>query len=145
MITDLWRYFAGFGFIAAPFFKLRGIAILAGALFVGTFAGLVITGLAGSDTWPWIFGIALMASPIIGAIAMAGVLFGWLVKLVIRKATSEPTESSDDADWQFTQGRKHPPQTRNGNRSRCQACVIAANLAHPGAVPSGHSLGGRAA
>lgn|GEM_PF-5962327 len=33
----------------------------------------------------------------------------------------------------------------NGNRSRCQACVIAANLAHPGAVPSGHSLGGRAA
>jgi len=39
-----------------------------------------------------------MASPIIGAIALAGVLFGWLVKLVIWKATSEPTESSDDAD-----------------------------------------------
>lgn len=98
MITDLWPYFAGSGFIAALFFKLRGIAILAGALFVGAFAGLAITGLAGSDTWPWIFGIALMASPIIGAIALAGVLLGWLIKAVIWKATSEPTQSSDDAD-----------------------------------------------
>jgi MFS family permease len=98
MITDLWPYFAGSGFIAALFFKLRGIAILAGALFAAAFAGLAISGLAGSDTWPWIFGIALMASPIIGAIALAGVLLGWLVKLVIWKATSEPTQSSDDVD-----------------------------------------------
>ncbi len=98
MITDLWPYFAGSGFIAALFFKLRGIAILAGVLFVGAFAGLAITGLAGSNTWPWIFGIALMASPIIGAIALAGVLLGWLIKAVIWKATSEPTQSSDDAD-----------------------------------------------
>lgn len=98
MITDLWPYFAGSGFIAALFFKLRGIAILAGALIAAAFAGLAITGLAGSETWPWIFGIALMASPIIGAIALAGVLVGWLVKLVIWKATSEPTQSSDDVD-----------------------------------------------
>jgi hypothetical protein len=98
MITDLWPYFAGFGFIAALFFKLRGIAILAGALFAAAFGGPAITGLAGSDTWPWNFGIALMASPVIGAIALAGVLVGWLVKLVIWKATSEPTQSSDDVD-----------------------------------------------
>ncbi|MFI8718843.1 hypothetical protein ACIGHF_13310 [Stenotrophomonas sp. NPDC077464] len=98
MITDLWPYFGGFGFIAALFFKVRGILILACVLFVGAFAGLAITGLAGSDTWPWIFGIALMASPIFGAIALAGVLVGWLVKAVIWKATSESTESSDDVD-----------------------------------------------
>lgn len=98
MITDLWPYFAGFGFIAALFFKVCGIAILAGTLFAGTFAGLAITGLAGSDTWPWIFGIALMASPIIGAIALAGVLLGWLIKAVIWKATSEPMQSSHDVD-----------------------------------------------
>jgi len=98
MITDLWPYFAGSGFIAALFFKFRGIAILACALLAAAFAGLVISGLAGSDTWPWIFGIALMASPIIGAIALAGVLLGWLIKLVIWKATSESNQSSDDTD-----------------------------------------------
>lgn len=98
MITDLWPYFTGFGFIAALFFKFRGIAILACALLAAAFAGLVISGLAGADKWPWIFGIALMVSPIIGAIALPGVLLGWLVKLVIWKATRESMQSSDDAD-----------------------------------------------
>ena len=98
MITDLWPYFAGFGFIAALIFKFRGIAILACALFVATFAGLAISGLAGSDKWPWIFGIALMASPLIGAMALPGVLLGWLIKAVIWKATSELDQSSDGDD-----------------------------------------------
>lgn len=39
MITDLWPYFAGFGFIAALFFKFRGVAVLAGNLFAAAFGG----------------------------------------------------------------------------------------------------------
>jgi hypothetical protein len=94
-ITDLWPYFFGFGFIAALFFNIRGIVILALVLLASAFAGLVISGLAGEDKWPWLFGIALMASPIIGGIAAPGILLGWLAKLVVRKAI-ESERSGDD-------------------------------------------------
>lgn len=98
MITDLWPYFFGFGFIAALFFNVRGIVILACALVAAAFAGLAITGLAGDEMWPWIFGIGLMASPIIGAIAVPGVLLGWLFKLVFRKVAREAKEANGDVD-----------------------------------------------
>ncbi|WP_367344743.1 hypothetical protein [Stenotrophomonas bentonitica] len=98
MITDLWPYFAGFGFIAALFLNLRGIIILACALIVGAFAGLALTGLAGDEVFPWIFGIALMASPIIGAIAVPGVLLGWAARWVFWKVANESDEPGDDAD-----------------------------------------------
>ncbi|MBT2767662.1 hypothetical protein J7J08_08420 [Stenotrophomonas sp. ISL-67] len=97
MITDLWPYFAGFGFVAALVFNLRGIAILACALLAAAFAGLAISGLF-DDRLPWIFGIALMASPLIGAIALPGVFLGWLAKLVFRKVAEESEQSSDDVD-----------------------------------------------
>lgn len=96
MITDFWPYFFGFGFVAALFFNLRGIAILTCALLVVAFAGLALSGLFGDERLPWIFGIALMASPIIGAIALPGVLLGWLIKRVIWSATRESDESSGD-------------------------------------------------
>ena len=95
-VTDLWPYFFGFGFIAALFFNIRGVVILALALLGAAFAGLVISGLAGEDKLPWIFGIALMASPIVGGIAAPGVFLGWLVKRVVRKATRESTQSGGD-------------------------------------------------
>lgn len=97
MITDLWPYFAGFGFIAALLFNIRGIAILACVILAAAFAGLALSGFV-DERFPWIFGIALMASPLIGAIALPGVLLGWLIKWVIWKATSEPTQSSGDDD-----------------------------------------------
>lgn len=97
MITDLWPYFAGFGFVAALVFNIRGIAILACALLVAAFAGLALSGFV-DDRLPWIFGIALMASPIIGAIAVPGVLLGWLAKHIFRKVASESDESSYDVD-----------------------------------------------
>ena len=95
-ITDLWPYFLGFGFIAALFFNIRGIVILALVLLASAFAGLVISGLAGEDKWPWLFGIAIMASPIIGGIAAPGILMGWLAKWVFRKATVESVLHDDD-------------------------------------------------
>lgn len=96
-ITDLWPYFMGFGFVAALFFNIRGIAILACVILAAAFAGLALSGLV-DDRFPWIFGIALMASPIIGAIAVPGVLLGWLAKLVFRKVAEESEQSSDDVD-----------------------------------------------
>lgn len=98
MITDFWPYFFGFGFIASLFLNLRGIAILTCALFVVAFAGLALSGLFGDERLPWIFGIALMTSPIIGAIALPGVLLGWLIKWVIWTATRESKPSSGDVD-----------------------------------------------
>jgi len=96
-ITDLWPYFMGFGFVAALFLNIRGLAILACALLAATFAGLAVSGLV-DDRLPWIFGIALMVSPLIGAIAVPGILLGWLARMIFWKIASESDQSSDDVD-----------------------------------------------
>ena len=93
-ILDFWHYFFGFGFVAGLVFRVRGLLWLTLGIVGFAFSGLLLSGLIGEEAWTWIFGLALMASPILGGVAVLGALAGWLMKLVVKTVTARAPDDT---------------------------------------------------
>lgn len=89
----LWISFAGF--VIGLLFKARYLPFVALIIFGLGWAGLLRSGSSHNEAMTWAFGVALMASPIIGMVAIPGLLLGQILRLIMRWIFRErgPTSS----------------------------------------------------
>lgn len=100
MQTQLVLWILVFGLIIGVLFKARHLPWVALLGFCLGWAGFFLAGSSHNEAMIWFFGVALMSSPVIGVIAIPGVIAGQLLRMAMRKLFRErgPTESKRWSD-----------------------------------------------
>ena len=80
-----WLFIAGIGAVAGFFVSPRTIVLLCAVLLGIAIVGLIAAGAASNSPLAWVFGIAAMAVPALGAVAAVGAAIGAAVRKGVRR------------------------------------------------------------
>lgn len=75
-----WFFAALFGAVLGLFVRPMTVLMSAVALFGISVVGLIVTAVVGAESLTWMFGIAAMALPVLGAVTAVGSVLGRLIR-----------------------------------------------------------------
>ncbi len=79
-----WFGVGAVGLVAGLFITPLTVLKLAGMAFAISLAGLVVSAALSQETLTWVFGLAGMVIPVLGAVATLGAAFGAVIRRAAR-------------------------------------------------------------